>query len=75
MVFNCPYIKLIEVLGGKASTTNKGNLVRGIALICFLKLPENNLLGADGVPEYTDFKRNEWSEYFSNNGRTLIAEF
>jgi hypothetical protein len=74
-VFTYSIPKLIEILGGKVSIACEKDIVHCIALALFLETPGNNILGADLVPEYTDFKQDDWFDYLSNNRRKLTNDF
>jgi hypothetical protein len=41
-------------MGGQVSTTYHTDFVRCIALALFLQIADNNIVGTDGIPEYTD---------------------
>jgi hypothetical protein len=60
MIFDSPYPKILQILGGRVSTYHRKEIVKCIALAKFLNLPEYNILGTDdSLPEYSDFKRGE----------------
>jgi len=66
-VFNYSFPKLIEILGGKVSMGCERVIVHCIALALFLEMPGNNIMGTDLVPEYTNFKQEDWFDYLSDN--------
>jgi hypothetical protein len=41
------------------ANTYEKEIIKCIALAKFLNIPEFTILGADGVPEYSDFKQEE----------------
>jgi hypothetical protein len=75
MVFNHPYPKILKVLGGKVPRDYEKDIVKCIALACFLKLPEFSILGNHQTPEYATFKQSEWIDHLSNHCRTLTNDF
>jgi hypothetical protein len=75
MVFNHPYSKIIEMLGGKASTENESGLINCIALTNFLMEPEFTILGADLEPEYGDFKQDDWVTFRADNCTAVFNEY
>jgi hypothetical protein len=74
-VFTYSIPKLIEILGGKVSIGCEKDIVHCIALALFLETSGNSILGTDLVPEYTDFKQNDWFDYLSDNRRKLTNDF
>jgi hypothetical protein len=36
---------------------------------------DNDIVGEDGIPEYTDFKQERWLDYLDDNCRTKIDSF
>jgi hypothetical protein len=74
-VLTYSFPKLIELLGGKISIKWEKDIVYCIALAMFLEAPGNNILGADLIPEYTDFKQEDWFDYLADNRRKLTNDF
>jgi hypothetical protein len=74
-VFDYPYPKILQILGGKVSTNHEKEIVKCIALATFLMLPEYSVLGSDGIPEYADFNQEEWMDHLSDNRRAITYKF
>ncbi len=74
-VFNRPYPKIIGILGGKVSTDWEKEIVMSIALANFLKIPDQTITDFEEIPEYTDFRTLDWSDYLADNRRTLTNEY
>jgi hypothetical protein len=41
----------------------------------FIKTEGNDILGTDDVPEYTEFKTDDWIDYISENKKRLTNDF
>jgi hypothetical protein len=74
-VLSYSYSKLIKILGGKVSITWGKDIMHCILLALFLKTPGSSILGSDIVPEYTDFKQDDWLNYLSDNHRKITNDF